>query len=840
MKTATFYLFLFSLFTFHLLPETTLAQNQSNNSELSIPWDEFKKLINLDKDEIVISLEMYQKLLAQIGVTTTKHTIKNGNVILTRNEFKNLVSQMKPPNGPEIVAPFDYLITKAVYAGKMEKKNTDFTGTFTVHVLKKNAYVKIPLLRQNIALAEIKVNGKQGLVLVENGYHNIVLSKAGEYKITANFSIKSNLNKGPNKIDLSIQQVPITLLSLDLPLKDIDLEIPEAQQIRSSIQSNRTIVSAVLSQKSSISIRWRKKAAVTEKIPPKLYSEIYHLISIDDDALKINSDINYNILHSEVDAVDISIPDNMNVLSVTGEGVGEWQEISRDEKRFIIIPFTYGKKGNVIVRVNSETPLTENSLANLFTGFRTIGTVRETGFIGVELNTSAEVIVSESSGLEKISIQKLPQVLINKSVKPLVMGFKYLKHPYNVILDIKKHEKVGVPLATINSASVVTLFTEDGKIVHRLVYQVRNSSKQFLQIILPENADVWSVFVDNQPVESSINSEGKLLVPLIRSRSVNNRLNTFPVEIIYNKVDDDFSIFGNQKSDLPAVDLLVSQLIWSVYLPNDYSYKYFSSTLEKEEIIRNVNLFAGEGREYDETAMDDFDPGSSGSKQDVNELKKVYKGKDYRSKFRNNALKEEQMQSQVDAELEFSRRLEDIAQEAPSTVYGGVSTGIMPIQIEVPTSGQVYRFAKSIIKPEDELSFSVIYTQMWINDLVKWISLIVLLLVIYSIRKKLLKILNWLKAKSAPATQLLKENKPAIKGFINSYYMAIALFVLVMIFSSISFYITVILLALFLTSLINLIINYSKKKKEEKSKLGSSLSEIPDEKLEGDDVKRKN
>ena len=101
-----------------------------------------------------------------------------------------------------------------------------------------------------------------------------------------------------------------------------------------------------------------------------------------------------------------------------------------------------------------------------------------------------------------------------------------------------------------------------------------------------------------------LNSEGKLLVPLNRSQSVNNRLDTFPVEVIYNMSDDPFAIFGSQESSLPAVDLMVSQLVWSVYLPNDYSYKYFSSTLEKEEIIRGINIFSGSRREYDESMMD--------------------------------------------------------------------------------------------------------------------------------------------------------------------------------------------------------------------------------------------
>jgi len=117
--------------------------------------------------------------------------------------------------------------------------------------------------------------------------------------------------------------------------------------------------------------------------------------------------------------------------------------------------------------VTTETAFSESGLANAFSGIETLDTVRETGFIGIELATSAEVTVTEHDGLEKIAVQKLPHALVNRSARPLIMGFKYLKHPHSLVFEVKKHERIAVPIATINSASVVTLFTEDGKIVHR-------------------------------------------------------------------------------------------------------------------------------------------------------------------------------------------------------------------------------------------------------------------------------------------------------------------------------------------------------------------------------------
>ncbi len=712
--------------------------------EATVPWDQLSSLLNLDKDQIVISLETFQKLLAQTGIKPTgTHTIRGGNVVLTRAEFDSLVMQMKPPVEITDGRPVDFLITKALYGGKMKTNSTAFTAEFTVHILKKDAYVTIPILPAAIALEDVTVDGKQALVTSNGGYHNVVLTKDGEHKVVAQFSVKSSLDKGPNKFDLNILSTPIRLLTLEMPLKDIDVEIPQAQQVLTSVRGDITVVSAAISPDGNVSVRWRKKVAPTEKIPAKLYTELYHLLSIEDGNLSITTDINLNILYSEIDGVRVAIPGHLRVLSVTGEGVGEWQEKVLDGVNTILVPFTYDKKGNTTVTIRSELSTTESGMANVFSGMRVLESERETGFMGIVLNTSAEVTVAESNGLEQVAAPKLPAQITNKSSKPITIGFKYLKHPYSLLLDIKKHDKIAVPVAAINSANVVTLFTEDGKIVHRLFYQVVNSAKQFLEVQLPEGADVWSVYVDNQPQESSVSDDGKLLVPLIRSQMSGSSLKAFPVEIVYCMVADKFTWYGSRRSTLPVVDLLISQVMWSVYLPNDYSYHHFSSTLEIEEMIRGLNILSTPKRVFDGDVMNELSARVGIPAPTSDELKKAYVDSDYSSKFRNIPQQEEQISGQVMRELEFSNRLDGYVRGG--TVSGGSAGGILPIQIQVPTTGQVYRFARTIIKPGDPLEVGLVYSRDWIRGVLKWVLIVLAALLVWFNRRQFGKPLRMLR-----------------------------------------------------------------------------------------------
>lgn len=804
------WLLLLSISILILISPVLFAQEKpSDAGALTIPWNEFKTLLNLDGDELSIPLEAFHKLLAQAGVAVAPdHAVRNGNVLISKAEFQNLVNRMKPHLDPAIAPPFPYLITQALYSGKMTTENTIFTARYTLQVLKSADYLKVPVLPAHIALEGLKVDGKTALVVSEGGFHQVIINGSGEHLIEAVFSVKSSLERGPQRLDVPIKQTPITLLNLEIPIANLDIEIPQAQRLETIRQKGSTAIAAVIAPGTSVSIRWRKQISIAEKLPAKLYSEVFHLVSIEDDALKIQSEIHYNILHSEVDAVRLAIPSGVNVLQVYGEGVGDWQETLQQGEKVVLVPFTYGKKGKVVIQVITEVPQSVDQPQNIFSAFRTLETVRERGFVGIELNTTAELLVNEANGLERVGVANLPPILSNRSAKPLMMGFKYLKHPFSLVFDIRQHQKISVPVASVNSASAVTLFTEDGKIVHRMLYHIRNSAKQFLEMEMPEGAEIWSVFVNRQPVESSLGHDGKLLIPLVRSQSMQNRLSTFPVEVIYALSDQRFDAFGARSAQLPRIDLLTSQILWSVYLPNDYQYPHFSSTLEKEEMIRGLNVFSQPSREYNENAMREAQPQSNAPEPAADRLermKKAYDG-DYRSNFRNVPMEEKELSEQMAAELSFGQRLDDLARDesvgASKSVAGTQSGGILPIHIRVPTTGQVYRFARTIVHQDDPLTVEVFYAGSWTSTAFRWLLWGLLILCLYLLRKRIGKWLSQLAVIVRPVIKKIRATNFAWSKLATSGITPFIIFGLIFLFWGFSDFLAMFFLFLLWCSLV--------------------------------------
>jgi hypothetical protein len=239
------------------------------------------------------------------------------------------------------------------------------------------------------------------------------------------------------------------------------------------------------------------------------------------------------------------------------------------------------------------------------------------------------------------------------------------------------------------------------------------------------------------------------------------------------------------------VDLMTSQLMWSVYLPNDYAYLHFASTLEKEELIRGLNLLAVAPREYDEKEMRRARSSSTGASDvDVaDRLQSAYKGNASSSEFRNLPLGEEEVNRQMQAEVEFSSRLESLAQEPQSAIEmpGLVSrTGVLPIQIRIPTGGQVYRFARTIIREDDPLTMSVTYSAGWMIGLMKWVLLALAVLILFLCRRMLGRAARGIGARVRALCDAVGRQEGAIKGIAQSIVAPIVLLGLVILFWSIS------------------------------------------------------
>jgi hypothetical protein len=724
-----------SLFGASLALPSETEEADGKNAEVRLPWDEFEKMLRLGTDDIELELEEFIALLRQTNAKAfPPFIVKGARIALKRADFKRLLDSMKPPVADEALG--DYLMTRASYRATVEQDTTLVEAEFNIEVLKTGddpKYAVIPLLPREVALRDVRLDGMPALVTSLKGHHAVAISESGSHTVRISFNVGTDLKHGPQSISFPVPETPITLLSMEIPIPSIKPEISSARAIKTIEEEEETRVKAILSPTRRIEVTWSRVISEEEKGPAKIYVDLHQLLSIEDDALRVQATAHFQILQNTVSDLSLRVPTGYQILNVTGASVGDWREKSGKTGNLLEISLKTAQQGDVTILVHAEKILPDQTAMAEFNGFEVLGAVREKGILAVEVRSSAEAKVPESEGLDRVSFPELPAALVSRSEKPLIFAFKYLRHPYRMVLDILKHEELPIVSTVIDNASAMTLFTKDGKRVYRVTYSIRNTWKQFMEIALPEKIQLWSVFVVDKPVKPSRNAEGKILIPLNRSQQGKDGLSSFTVEIICYQKEEPFGWFGRKGDFFFVPDVMISRTIWSVYLPLNHRFVHFGGTMEKEKIASGVRPLLGlnkrviDYRHLKKQAPPASQPIEGRDRSDMARSLMRMK-KELSSDFQGNVpLAEEEVAQQLANEMYFGERVQEVQSEGV-----GLEAGIMPIRIEIPANGQLYRFAQQIISDEQP-DINFIYVD---NRLVRALEFVVFLLFLFLLYRK--------------------------------------------------------------------------------------------------------
>lgn len=686
-----------------------LADNdveRKGTSSITLDWKEFRSILRLDVDEVKLSWDEFTKLLSQTGFRfKPQYKVEGGDVILTREQFKKLIDEMRPPRREALTPPRDYLIRKASYNGVVGDESTRFTASMDLEIFPKErkVYLKIPLFREELAIEDIRFDGKPASVITEGGWHYLNTDEVGRHSVKVKFSVKSSLDRGKPGLYFNIPQTPITYVTLDIPKVSIDVNIANAEGLEINESARHTIVKAYLIPAREIRVSWMRKFERVARGPAKIYAELYSLLSIEADAIRVTTKVKLDILQNKITLITLIIPPGYQILGVEGLGKSSWSVREEKGRELLDIPFEYPVEGNQYILIKSEKLLPEETMVADFSGFEVMGAKRESGFIAGEVKSDAEASVQEFNGLDRIDFQKIPVELSSLSRRPILFAFKYIQHPNNIVVSITKYEREEALSAIIDYAHGITLFLEEGKLVHQFTFSMRNLWNQFLKLQLSEDMSIWSVYVDGKREKPSKDSDGKILIPLVRSKreGEGGSLRPFDVELIYTEPIKKFTIFGKRKHVFPTLDVLISTLEWNLYLPENYSYIHFSGDLKRirEKVVRvtggiSLTEKGGEVLESDEVYLSREEKEISASEVPKPAVPLKKEGKLYQGE-----------------------------------------AGLLSVRVNIPVSGKDYLFSKKVVEKGELLHLGFTYMDERITGGLLILLILIILYILIRIRR---------------------------------------------------------------------------------------------------------
>jgi hypothetical protein len=509
-------------------------------------------------------------LLASLALAGSFNS-NGGKVELPWNDFNTLYTKYVLDQQKAPASPRDWTIDRAVFTGTVVGEGDDAYAIVKMNlrgaVHKKEGWSTVPLLGASTALRSATIGGKDAPLFVQSGYYTFITDKPGAFEANLEFAVKLFEADGEKGFTLPLPAAGATVVGLAVKSADeLQFEVPGAQGLNVTNVGTERRLEAYVPSMASLTVSWSRKVkeqtADEKKRETRVYAEARTLIGVSEGVLSGRADIDYTVLHNPVERFKVNLPADATVLEVRGNGIRTWTQ-AKDGS--IDVELNYAAEGLYRLGIDYERTLESGMNLPLV---RLSGVTRETDYVGVDARSAVELVAKSATGAVPIDVRELPAALTGQTDYPVLLAYRARGGEVQIPLEVRQHPDMDMLVTLVDTAAAETLVTEDGRRMTRIRYGVRNNRKQFLNVKVPDGAEVWSASVAGRGVKVARGEKGDVLVPLVRSDASGGALTAFLVELVYVEEGTELANGrGAMEVHLPTVDAPSSILQWTVYIP---------------------------------------------------------------------------------------------------------------------------------------------------------------------------------------------------------------------------------------------------------------------------------
>ena len=324
-----------------------------------------------------------------------------------------------------------------------------------------------------------------------------------------------------------------------------------------------------------IACRFKEKdwslSVTLERTRPTIHSEILHIVSIGEGVLYGSSAITYHIDGAPVRGFDVTIPKEFQNVEFTGRDVRGWEQ---DGERWRI-SLQEKVMGDYTLLATYDRPSAYRGGKIDVGGVTTVATTSEAGYIVLASSASLTLkVIAKDGGLIEIDRGEVPEAYTLLLSDPLLKAFKYTESPHVATVDVVRHETEQILDQVADHTMLSTELSKDGEAVTEVVYSVKNLSRQYLVVTLPEGAQLWSAGVIDEAgrIERviSMREEDRTLIPIHRLLNPNMPVR---VKLVYAQSHKEFGALGRTLAMVAPVTPESHSTFakWTFTIPNGYA-----------------------------------------------------------------------------------------------------------------------------------------------------------------------------------------------------------------------------------------------------------------------------
>ena len=491
--------------------------------------------------------------LLACGVARAQEVPKSdGWAVIPVDEYRALRLKAFPPERPPEPPPVDATLTRIDYELRANGEAIIGEARLAIDVLKEGwVSVEIPW---GLLVRAARLDGRP--ISIIDGPPHVLLSKPGRALLSLDIVIAPRIVGGSESLILPASPSAVARLALVIARPGIDLSV--AGGVLSERPQDPAAPWVVYGKPGQpMTVSWKKRSEDTRAAQPlRIRGSVTQLVGLGEESTQVNATVRVDVVQGIAQAVTLTLPDGLVINQVSGAPVSDWDF----HPGSLTVNFLEPVTGDASFAVTGEARLPREGSVTVPL-LRLSKAERETGGVAVEVLGAGEISDRQQRGLEAADPSDLGDVIAGRE-SPSMIAFRYRAQEgsgaRSLAVTVARYTPQAVLVANIEEARYEALAGEDGRLLVRARYAVRNNQRAFLAIALPANATLWSAAVSGRPLRPGLSPNGAILLPLEKGRA-GEEAPAFVTEVVYVQRIDTWQGKGKAQIALPALDLPVSR-----------------------------------------------------------------------------------------------------------------------------------------------------------------------------------------------------------------------------------------------------------------------------------------
>jgi hypothetical protein len=478
----------------------------------------------------------------------------DGWVVLSIDEYRALRARAFPTPPEPAPPPVDATLTRVDYDLHVIGDIVTGQARLTIDVLKQGwAAVQVP---GGILVRGAAIDGRS-VALVDGNPPRVLLPHAGRTTLSLDVAIPLSSSAGTESVTIPPSGSALTAATLAIPRVGVELSVGGGVVAEQHEAANETRWIVYGAPGRGLTFSWKRKADDRRAtLPLRTRARVTELIALGEDASQVTTSVTMEVTQGLARQVLLDVPAPVIVNQVSGANVGDWSM----EGNILTVTLLEPAVSDTAFVVQAETRAPRDG-AIAIPLLRVPAAERETGGVAVDVVGAGEIGDRQPRGLQPADPSDLGDVVAGHE-SPSMAAFQFAplagSAPRALTVHVSRYTPQAVLVANVEEARYDALVGEDGKLLVRARYAVRNNQRSFLAVRLPAQSTLWSASLAGQPVRPGVAADGGLLLPLRKGRS-GEEAPTFAVELFYLQRVVAWSEKGTAEVQLPAVDVPVSR-----------------------------------------------------------------------------------------------------------------------------------------------------------------------------------------------------------------------------------------------------------------------------------------